>query len=221
MSSATTSATQRPAVAHRRRASRSSFCAAQAGGKPAHSYFPPSLDGLSLSPTTLVRVRVQTLAYLQDVEARLLQVVASDPDDATDDSSPAERALDDARAWAREGLEMLRQIRADVRAHLPDLADLPDVRAHLPDLPDVRAHLPDMPDLDSLRGRLSTAFADLPSPFDALPTPLGSPFDALPASAGPRWLSASRRSPRTRTACSSVRRRTSQRRCARACTARS
>jgi adiponectin receptor len=65
------------------------------------------------------------------------------------------------REWAQDALEMLDNIRAEVRSHLPEFhfADISveNVKFHLPELPDV-ASLNDMrsrlPDMDDFRARL-------------------------------------------------------------------
>ncbi|KAI0775772.1 HlyIII-domain-containing protein [Trametes elegans] len=113
--------------------------------QPCHQ-LPPSVEALDLSLTSLT----PTLASLR------LHGGAT---------------MDEARTWARDGLEMLRKIREDVYAHLPDLSldHVPSVeqfvKTHMPDvsgLPNVRSHLPDMPGvvrshfphLDDVRSRL-------------------------------------------------------------------
>lgn len=121
---------------------------------------PHSLEALDLPYTslapTLASLRHQVLSYLADLEASLAELdspISSDKLKAT-----GELTVEEARAWAREGLEMLRAIRQEVYAHIPEihLDQVPSVelfvKSHIPDLPDVRAHLPDMP--DAVRSRL-------------------------------------------------------------------
>ncbi|KAF8813961.1 hypothetical protein BYT27DRAFT_7180754 [Phlegmacium glaucopus] len=124
------------------------------------SYSLEALDLSSASPIqTLASLRFLVLSYLADLESRL-----------SDLKSPSFEAwnihdkltVDEAAQWARTALEMLEGIRADVCSHLPELqfADLSSlesfVKAHLPDLPDVpkftemRSHLPDMPHLPDM-----------------------------------------------------------------------
>ncbi|KAL7281654.1 hypothetical protein ACG7TL_004971 [Trametes sanguinea] len=141
---------------------------------PCHQ-LPPSVEALDLSLTsltpTLASLRLHVLTYLADLETRLSLLESPISTDAI--KAKSETTLDEARAWARDGLEMLRKIREDVCAHLPDLAfehvpsveqfvkthmpevpSLPDVRSHLPDMPDVvRSHLPEF-DLSNVRSRL-------------------------------------------------------------------
>lgn len=153
---------------------------------------PYTLEALDLSATSpipsLATLRVHVLSYLADLEARLALFDApalQEPVALVEVKSRGELTLDEARAWARDGLAMLHRIRREcesflpalhmedlsvesMRAHLPDmpdmrahLPDMPDVRAHLPDMPDVRAYFPDAPtlefDLEDVRTRLSAA----------------------------------------------------------------
>ncbi|KAI0044231.1 HlyIII-domain-containing protein [Auriscalpium vulgare] len=145
-----------------------------------------SLDALDLSsasPTaTLASLRVLVLSYLADLETSLSQIESPSYDFGIADAlSKGELRVEEARVWARDGMEMLNRIRTDVCSHLPEftidsasvesyvtsrLADLPDVpslmqvAAHLPEMPDVRSHLPHLElrdvrsKLDDVRSRL-------------------------------------------------------------------
>jgi adiponectin receptor len=78
------------------------------------------------------------------------------------------------RVWAKVALEMLNNIRTDVRSHLPEFhfADISveNVKSHLPDLPDV-ASLHEMrsrlPDMDDFKARLPDfSLADVSARLD-------------------------------------------------------
>ncbi|TFY80904.1 hypothetical protein EWM64_g3112 [Hericium alpestre] len=157
-----------------------------------------ALDLSSASPTThLASLRILVLSYLADLETRLAQLDSPLTDICLGETllSRGEIKVEEARAWAKDGLEMLNRIRLDVLSHLPeftidsasvenyvasrfselpDVPSLKDVASHLPDMPDVRAHLPqlDLPDmrsrLDDVRSRISDI--DLHHPMQYIPT---------------------------------------------------
>ena len=125
------------------------------------SYSLEELDVSSASPIqTLASLRFLVLSHLADLERRL-----------PDFESPTFETwslhdkfnVEEATQWAHTSLEMLERIRADVCSHLPEFqfADLSSleslVKAHLPDVPnltEVRSHLPDMPNLPQMRSHL-------------------------------------------------------------------
>ncbi|PSR78756.1 hypothetical protein PHLCEN_2v7291 [Hermanssonia centrifuga] len=126
---------------------------------------PLSVEALDLSFASpapvqvLASLRLHVLSYLADLEARLS--LLESPISAESLKSKGESTVEEARAWAKTGLEMLESIRSDVCSHLPELhlQTVPSmeefVKSHLPDVPhfeDMRAHLPAMP--DAVRSRL-------------------------------------------------------------------
>lgn len=155
---------------------------------------PSSLAPLDLSSASpgplLASVRLLVLSHLAELEGSLS---SSEPSLTERLISRGEETVEEARAWAREGLEMLRRIRVDVCSHLPDLPfdaasveeicmsylhDLPgsavlnDLRTHLPELPSIPDfELPDMQSrLQDVRARLPDVQIDLRRPMDYLPT---------------------------------------------------
>ncbi|KAI0744151.1 HlyIII-domain-containing protein [Daedaleopsis nitida] len=184
-------------VASRRRLS--TFSAGRYGlSQPCHR-LPHSVEALDLSlnslTPTLASLRLHVLSYLADLETRLS--LLESPITTESLMAKGEMTMEDARAWARDGLDMLRSIREDVCSHLPDLlaldsvpsveefvnthmpdvSTLPDVCSHLPNMPDVRSHLPDIPDvfdfdvrsrLDDVRSRISDI--DFNRPLSYVPT---------------------------------------------------
>ena len=164
---------------------------------------PHSIEALDLSFTspapTFASIRVLVLSYLADLETRLSQIDSPlcDLGFAESLKSKGELTVEDARAWARDGLEMLNKIRIDVCSHLPDinidsasasvenyvsshLPEFPDVpsfkhvTSRLPDIPDVRSHLPQLDlydvrfSLDDVRSRFHDI--DLHQPMHYIPT---------------------------------------------------
>ncbi|KAH9858660.1 hemolysin-III related-domain-containing protein [Lenzites betulinus] len=166
--------------------------------QPCHQ-LPPSVDALDLSLTaltpTLASLRLHVLTYLADLETRLSLLESPISSEAL--KAKGELTMDEARAWAQDGLQMLQKIREDVCAHLPDFTldnvpsvedfvktHMPDVSG-LPDMPDVvRSHLPDF-DLSDVRSRLDdvrTRISDIDfhSPLHYVPT-LSSSLQSLQA----------------------------------------
>lgn len=174
-----------------------------AGKAPTRSFcqpLPHSLEALDLSftsPTpTLSSLRLQLLAYLTELEARLsrLEFPISDLDFADALKSKRQLTVEEASAWAKTALEMLQRIRTDASAHLPELHldEVPSVetfmKSHMPEFPDVfpfdnvRAHLPDIvrshfpgfdlydmcSRLDDIRSRISDI--DFRIPLSYIPT---------------------------------------------------
>ncbi|KAI0630404.1 HlyIII-domain-containing protein [Trametes polyzona] len=198
-SATTTAIKAHPTEAHARRPVRRRLSTFHAGRyalpQPCHQ-LPPSVEALDLSLTsltpTLASLRLHVLTYLADLETRLS--LLESPISSEQIKAKGGLTMDEARAWARDGLQMLRKIREDVCAHLPDFTldavpsveefvkmhmpdvpALPDVRSHLPDMPDVvRSHLPDF-DLSDMRSRLDdvrTCISDIDfhRPLDYVPT---------------------------------------------------
>lgn len=136
---------------------------------------PHSLEALDLSSASLTpslaSLRLQVLSYLADLEARLS--LLDSPISAEWLKSRGELTVEDARTWARDGLELLRVIRTDVSSDLPEFSfdNVPSVegflKSHIPDgssLDGVRSRLPDMPDI---RSRLiELEFTDMRSRLD-------------------------------------------------------
>jgi adiponectin receptor len=140
---------------------------------------PPTVDALDLSSAgvarpTLASLRVHVLEYLADLETRLtlLDSPLGELDfDFNLDSyiesakNHGEVKVQEARKWARSGLERVARIRSDVCSYLPEFPDFEEfgsasvanVKSHLPEAPlaalsleDVRSRLPDMPRVGSL-----------------------------------------------------------------------
>ncbi|KAH9942412.1 putative G-protein coupled receptor [Epithele typhae] len=187
-----------PQVRPRRRLSSGRYALSQPCHQLPHSVEALDLSLASLAPT-LASLRLHVLSYLADLENRLALLEA--PITAESLVAKGETTIEDARAWARDGLDMLRSIREDVCAHIPELtlegvedmvaAHIPEgpsfaeMRAHLPDVPDVvRSHLPDFTlsdvrsRLDDVRSRFSDI--DFQRPLSFVPT-LSSRLQSLQA----------------------------------------
>lgn len=138
-----------------------------------------SLDGLDLSSShqtrTLFSIRQLVLSHLEELEATLFRLHS--PVDIDSLKSSTEDAVEDARAWANDALDILQRIRSDVRSHLPDLDldfSLENLVNHLPDVNDVRSHLPDINISDQVREKIDLLRSHLPDlPFQA-------PLDYIP-----------------------------------------
>ncbi|KAH8107961.1 putative G-protein coupled receptor [Cristinia sonorae] len=164
----TTSTTTMDAAAARRRLAkrRLSILGAHepsSGAGNAWKPLSPSMVAAELSSArpsqgVLVSLRIQVLQYLADLEDYLSSAV--------DNNIKGEITVEEARAWARTGLDMLVRIRSDVQSHLPDLHldGSPDsVCARLSDaMPDVRSRI------DDVRSRISDI--DFHRPLDYIPT---------------------------------------------------
>lgn len=108
---------------------------------------PHSLEALDPSSPrqALGALRILLLSYLEDVENRL-STIDSPISEITIPAAlkiKGEHTVEDARAWARDALEMLRSIRSDVCSYLPEL--------------------PDVPSLSNVRAQLSLSLADTAS----------------------------------------------------------
>jgi adiponectin receptor len=135
---------------------------------------PHSLDALDLSlPSpiqTLASLRIVLLSYLSHIERALTELDAPlvELEHGLEDAlANAGFKVDDARQWARDGIKLLDEIRADVSSRLPDLnVDPPSVDqlvARLHELRDVAYN-----GLDDVKTRLSDL--DIPHPIDYIPT---------------------------------------------------
>ncbi|KAF9449190.1 HlyIII-domain-containing protein [Macrolepiota fuliginosa MF-IS2] len=130
----------------------------------------PPLDLSHVSPArTIASLRFLVLSHLADLERHLSELESPDLEAW---KVKGEIKIEEARQWAKTALEMLDGIRTDVcshlpdihfsdltsvenflRAHIPDLSELPtlvDMRSHLPEMPDVRSHLPELPHLPDM-----------------------------------------------------------------------
>jgi len=129
---------------------------------------PYSLEALDLrtgSPVnTLASLRIIVLSYLEHLEECLSHIETPALESWREKGG---HTVDDASQWAQTALEMLVSIREDVCSHLPELS-VDTLRAHLPDLPDVptiddmRSHLPELPHMPDVRSRLADVRAHLP-----------------------------------------------------------
>lgn len=160
--------TRRPA---RRRLSTSS--ALRSNIRPTCQPLSPSIAALDLSYTAplpiLASLRIHVLTYLADLEAFLSLLESPISTEAV--IVKGESTVEEAGLWAKQALEMLESIRAEVSSHLPELhlESVPSVeqfvKSHIPDLEDVRAHLPNMP--EAVRSRFSDlAIQDVRSRLD-------------------------------------------------------
>ncbi|KAI9453644.1 HlyIII-domain-containing protein [Russula earlei] len=155
---------------------------------PPHSL--ETLDFSSASPTAaLAFLHVRVLSCLADIEASLSQLESPLHDfDFGQAISRGELKIEEVRMWARDGLEILKQIKEELRSHLPEISLDPVsvesyVSARLHDLSDasnlkrVTSHLPELPRLPrpeqyvfNLSDRLRSLHSHLSSS-----TPLSSP----------------------------------------------
>ena len=138
-----------------------------------------SLDVLDLSSSpqtqTISSIRRLVLSYLEELEDSISRLQS--PIDIDCLKSSTEDAVEDARAWANDALDILQRIRSDVCSHLPDLDldfSLENLVSHLPDVNDVRSHLPDINISDQVREKidmLRSHILDLPfqAPLDHIP----------------------------------------------------
>jgi adiponectin receptor len=122
---------------------------------------PHSLDVLDLSSASpaaaFASLHVHVLSCLADIETSLSQLESPLPDfDLGQAISRGELKVEEVRAWAKDGLEILKQIKAELRSHLPEFSLDPVsvehyVSARLHDISDssnlkrVTSHLPELP----------------------------------------------------------------------------
>lgn len=148
---------------------------------------PHSLAHLDLSTASpapiLASIRLLVLNHLAELEKTLAYF---DIPAAETAKLKGEDAIEDARAWAMQGLDMLGRIRNDVCSHLPDLPSDPaivevlfgnqlhdysyaimdDIKSALPSL-----HMPDVQSrLQGVRSHLPEVQLDLHQPMKYLPT---------------------------------------------------
>ena len=161
---------------------------------------PHSLDTLDLSSASpaaaIASLHFHVLSCLTDIETSLSQLESPLPDfDLGQAISRGELKVEEVRAWAKDGLEILKQIKAELRSHLPEFSLDPAsvenyVSARLHDLSDssnlkrVTSHLPDLPRiprpeqylfklsdrLKSLHSHLSSSNAFSHMTFPSLPS---------------------------------------------------
>jgi adiponectin receptor len=137
-----------------------------------HSALPPcmtcqppthALDTLDLSSTSptaaFASLHFHVLSCLADIEVSLSQLESPLPDfDLGQAISRGELKVEEVRAWAKDGLEILKQIKGELRSHLPDFTLDPTsvetyVSSRLHDLSDVStfkrmtSRLPELPRL--------------------------------------------------------------------------
>ena len=153
---ATTTAT-RPPVARSRKVTIHSALTPCITCQPS-PHTPDAVDLSSSTPTAaFAALHDHVLSCLADIEACLSQLESPLPDfDLGQAISRSELKVEEVRAWARDGLEILKQTRAELRSHLPDfILDSASVEtyvsARLHDLSDasnlkrVTSHLPELP----------------------------------------------------------------------------
>jgi adiponectin receptor len=151
---------------------------------------PHSLDALDLSSaspaTAFASLHVHVLSCLADIEASLSQLESPLPDfDLGQAISRGELKVEEVRAWAKDGLEILKQTKAELRSHIPEFSLDPvsvenyvSARLHeLSDSPNLKrmaSHLPELPRIPrpeqytrNLSNRLKSLHSHLSS-FNAL-----------------------------------------------------
>jgi adiponectin receptor len=151
---------------------------------------PDVLDLSSSSPATaFAALHDHVLSCLADMEASLSQLESPLPDfDLGQAISRSELKVEEVRAWAKDGLEILKQTRAELRSHLPEFTlDAVSVEtyvsARLHDLSDasnykrVTSHIPEL----SLIPRAEQYLCNLSDHLKSLHSHLSSfNFNALP-----------------------------------------
>jgi adiponectin receptor len=154
------------------------------------THFPPSVAALDLSlhssAPVLGSLRVLVLSHLAELETNLARTEIPSKESL---KTIGEEKVEEARACAREGLEMLRRIRDDVLCHFPELPfDAASVekllKAHLHDLSsmsrqdimnEVRAHLPELPQMPSGMSVSESVFAEMHSKLQDVRSHIGIP----------------------------------------------
>lgn len=127
------------------------------------------LDTLDASPTTaLASLHSHVLSCLADIELSLSQLESPLPDfDLGQAISRGELKVEEVRAWAKDGLEILKQIKEELRSHLPDFTlDPTSVESY------VSSRLHDLSDTSTLKLMTSRLpeFPRLPRPEQYLLT---------------------------------------------------
>jgi adiponectin receptor len=171
ITTATTTATRSPVARSRKLTIHSALT-------PCITYQPPpqSLDALDLSSSSpaaaFAALHDHVLSCLADIEASLSQLESPLPDfDLGQAISRSELKVEEVRAWAKDGLEILKQTRAEIHSHLPeftlDSVSVPE----LPRIPRAEQYICNLSDrLKSLQSHLSSfkalshvAFPSFPS----------------------------------------------------------
>ncbi|KAI0277384.1 hemolysin-III related-domain-containing protein [Russula aff. rugulosa BPL654] len=161
---------------------------------------PHSLDALDLSSSSpaaaFAALHDHVLSCLADIEASLSQLESPLPDfDFGQAISRSELKVEEVRAWAKDGLEILKQTRTELGSHLPEFTlDSVSVEtyvsARLHDLSDasnlklVTSHLPELPRIP----RAEQYLCNLSDRLKSLHTHLSS-FNALSHMAFPSFPS--------------------------------
>lgn len=127
------------------------------------------LDTLDASPTAaLASLHSHVLSCLADIELSLSQLESPLPDfDLGQAISRGEFKVEEVRAWAKDGLEILKQIKEELRSHLPDFTlDPTSVESY------VSSRLHDLSDASTLKLMTSRLpeFPRLPRPEQYLLT---------------------------------------------------
>lgn len=123
---------------------------------PTHSL--ETLDLSSASPTAaFASLHFHVLTCLADIEVSLSQLESPLPDfDLGQAISRGELKVEEVRAWAKDGLEILKQIKGELGSHLPEFTlDPTSVESY------VSSCLHDLPDGSTLK-RMTSRFPDFP-----------------------------------------------------------
>ena len=192
---ATTTATRSPVARSRKVTIHSALTPCITCHPPPHSL--DALDLSSASPTAaFAALHERVLSCLADIEASLSQLESPLPDfDLGQAISRGELKVEEVRAWAKDGLEILEQTRAEVRSHLPeftldsasvetyvssrlhglsDASNYKRVTSHLPELPRIpraEQYLCNLSDrLKSLHSHLASSNALSHMTFPSFPS---------------------------------------------------
>ena len=145
ITAATTTATRSP-VARPRKVTIHSALTPCITCQPPH--LPDALDLSSSSPATaFAALHDHVLSCLADIEVSLSQLESPLPDfDLGQAISRSELKVEEVRAWAKDGLEILKLTRAELRSHLPEFTlDSVSVETY------VSARLHDLSDASNLK----------------------------------------------------------------------
>ena len=115
-------------------------------------------DLSSTSPTAaFASLHFHVLSCLADIEASLSQLESPLPDfDLGQAISRGELKVEEVRAWAKDGLEILKQIKGELRSHLPDFTlDPASVESYF------SSRLHDFSDVSTLK-RMTSRLPELP-----------------------------------------------------------
>ncbi|KAH9978680.1 hemolysin-III related-domain-containing protein [Lactifluus volemus] len=119
-----------------------------------------SIDMSSASPAAaFASLHLSVLSCLTDIETFLSQLESPLPDfDFGQAITRGELKVEEVRAWARDGLEILKQTKAELRSHLPEFnLDSTSVETY------VSARLHDLSDASNLK-RVTSRLHELPVP---------------------------------------------------------